>query len=63
MMRLVRIAAFTALAVVIVIGGSAALIAFNTTSAASEVLVGSIVPMHPRKSPARVLIETKQPAR
>ena len=38
MMRLVRIAAFTALAVVIVIGGSAALIAFNQDRIVAYVL-------------------------
>jgi hypothetical protein len=37
-MRLVRIAAFTALAVVIVIGGSAALIAFNQDRIVAYVL-------------------------
>jgi len=41
----------------------AALIAFAMISSPSVSLTGSIVPIQPRRSPSRVLMETKQPAR
>src|SRR4030095_15784121 len=41
----------------------AELIAFRMISSARVSFMGSIVPMQPRSSPSRVLIETKQPAR
>src|ERR1051325_3895019 len=41
----------------------AALIAFQMISSARVFFAGSIVPIQPRRSPAPVLIQTKQPAR